>query len=176
MNHVRRLAVLLLLALPALGEAHAAPSPSILPGGLADATGHTGFFASAGGGIEALDLASGKILWQTHEAQRPLLVVDNHLLAQACVKRNRLRIIRLDLTRKGECDLVSDPVVFPAWVVTGEAHGRSFVARWHVEKHQLVLDWEASAWYVGKGRPTAEQEMAARKHASGVALIDLRTG
>ncbi|HWG46765.1 MAG TPA: hypothetical protein VN688_28640 [Gemmataceae bacterium] len=186
MHHVRRLGPLLLLGLLGSGAARTAPtvlsvpqagpSSTVLPGGIADATGRTGFFASAGGGIEALDLATGKVLWHTHEAQRPLLVVKDHLLAQAGVKRNRLRILRLDLTHKGECDLESDPVVFPAWVVTGEALGRSFSTHWHVEKHQLVLEWEASAWYVGKARPTVEQEMAARKHTSGVALVDLRTG
>jgi hypothetical protein len=105
-----------------------------------------------------------------------LLVVGDHLLVQAGLKRNRLRILRLDLTHNGECDLESDPVVFPAWVVTGEAPGHSFSARWYVEKHQLVMDWEAGAWYAGKIKPTPEQESAARKHASGVALIDLRTG
>jgi hypothetical protein len=186
MNPIRRLGSLLLLgflgssaagaAPPALSAPQVASSPTVLPGGIADATGRTGFFASASGGIEALDLATGKVRWQTHEAQRPLLVIGDHLLAQAGVKRNRLRILRLDLTRHGECDLESDPVVFPAWVVTGEAHGHSFSAHWHVEKHQLVLEWEASAWYVGRGRPTAEQEMAARKHARGIASINLRTG
>jgi hypothetical protein len=61
-------------------------------------------------------------------------------------------------------------------VVTGEAHGHSFTASWHLAKHHLVLDWEASAWYAGGSRPTPEEESAARKHASGSAHIDLRTG
>jgi hypothetical protein len=147
-----------------------------LPSGIADLAGRTGFFASATGGIECLDLASGKVLWQTHEAQRPLLRDGDHLLAQAGTKRNRLRILRLDVKRNGECDFESDPLVFPAWVVTGEAHGHSFVANWHLAKHQLVLDWEASAWYGGKTKPTPEEELAARKQASGIAHIDLRTG
>jgi hypothetical protein len=151
-------------------------APVLLPAGIADPTGRTGFFAGAEGCVEAIDLATGKVLWRTHEAQLPLLVDGDHLLAQAGVKRNRLRILRLDLSRHGECDLESDPVVFPGWVVTGEAHGRSFVARWHLAKHQLVLNWEAAAWYVGQGRPTPEQEAAARKHADGTVLIDLRTG
>lgn len=181
MGHARRLGSLLLLSLLGSPLAPAAPpSPpaasTLLPEGIADAAGRTGFFTSAAGGIEAIDLANGKVLWQTHEAQRPLLLDGNHLLAQAGVKRNRLRILRFDLTRQGECDLESDPVVLPAWVVTGEASGRSFAAHWRLEKHHLVLDWEASAWYVGKGRPTPEETTAARKHAAGIARIDLRSG
>jgi hypothetical protein len=181
MRHARPLGSLLLLSLLASQTALAAPSSPpaasfVLPEGIADAAGCTGFFASATGGIEAIDLANGNVLWQTHEAQRPLLLDGDHLLAQAGTKRNRLRILRLDVKRNGECDFESDPVVFPAWVVTGEAHGRSFSARWQVQKHHLVLDWEASAWYAGKARLTPEETAAARKHASGIARIDLRTG
>ena len=179
----RRLGAVLLLCLPGFGAAPVtapsshppANSPLLLPAGIADPAGRVGYFASASGGIEAIDLSSGKVLWQTHEAQRPLLLDGEYLLAQAGVKRNRLRILRLDRTT-GECDLESDPVVFPAWVVTGEAHGRSFSTHWHLGKHQLILDWEASAWYVGKPRPTPQEEADARKHASGVVVIDLRTG
>ena len=156
-----------------LSAACAASIP--LPQGLAEPTGHTGFCASADGGIEAIDLASGKVLWRTHEAQRPLLLDGDHLLAQAGTKRNRLRILRLNLNCNGECDFESDPVVFPAWVVTGEAHGSSFTAYWQVQKHHLVLDWEASAWYAGKTRPTPEEAQAARKHAAGIARIDRAT-
>jgi hypothetical protein len=148
----------------------------LLPQGLADAEGHIGYFASAADGIEAIDLASGKVLWHTHEAQRPLLLDGDHLLAQAGTKRNRLRILRLDVKRNGECDFESDALVFPGWVVTGEAHGHSFAAQWHKEKHHLALDWEASAWYAGTIRPTPEERLAARKHARGSARIDLRTG
>lgn len=154
----------------------ASAAPIVLPAGLAEPTGRTGFFASATEGIEAIDLARGKVLWQTHEAQRPLLLDgDGRLLTQAGTKRNRLRILRFD-PKRGECDFESDPVVFPAWVVTGAAHGRSFAAHWRLQKHHLVLDWEANAWYVGKTRPTEEQAKAARKHAAGIARIDLRTG
>lgn len=187
MIHARRFGSLLLLSLlcsrPALAASPpvAIPEPTAdapvrLPVGIADAAGQTGFFASASDGIEAIDLASGKVLWETHEAQRPLLLDDDCLLAQAGTKRNRLRILRFDPKRHGACDFESDPVVFPAWVVSGEAPGRSFTAHWQVQKHHLVLNWEASAWYAGKTRPTPEQTRAARKHASGIARIDLRTG
>ncbi|HEY7315510.1 MAG TPA: hypothetical protein VH643_39640 [Gemmataceae bacterium] len=150
-------------------------SPIPLPVGIADPAGQIGYFAGADAGIEAIDLATGKVLWHTHEAQRPLLLDGGHLLAQAGVKRNRLRILRLDRA-SGECDLESDAVVFPAWVVTGEAHGRSFASHWRLGDRQLLLDWEAGAWYAGKSKPTPQEEEAARKHAAGVVAIDLRTG
>lgn len=160
-----------------LASSEAKQKPSIrMPEGIADSEGRVGYFASSSDGIEAVDLANGKVLWHTHEAQRPLFLDGDHLLAQAGTKRNRLRILRLDVKRNGECSFESDPLVFPPWIVTGEAHGHSFVTHWHKEKHHLVLDWQASAWYAGKSRPTSEETQSARKHASGIARIDLRTG
>jgi hypothetical protein len=179
MKAFRRLGLLLLLSIPGLGAAKpqpAAHAPPRLPAGLADPDGRTGFFPSADESIEAVDLSNGKVLWQTHEAQRPLLIEGDHLLAQAGVKRNRLRILRLDCKRNGECDFESDPVVFPAWVVTGPAPGHSFTSNWRLQGHQLRLDWEANTWHVGPAHPSSKEALAARKSAAGVAVIDLRTG
>lgn len=146
-----------------------------LPAGLADPSGKIGYFASADGGIESIDLATGKVRWHTHEAQRPLQLDGDHLLAQAGVKRNRLRILRLDCA-SGECNLESDTIVFPSWVVTGPAHGHSFAARWHRSDRQLILDWEAEAWDVGPRKLSAQEAEAAHKRAAGIVAIDLRSG
>jgi hypothetical protein len=183
MYHTGRIGLLLLgLSLPrvAVAAPWSLPTPPtetiVVPGGIADPTGHTGFFANATGGIDAVDLARGRLLWQTHEAQVPLLVVGHHLYAQAGLKRNRMRILRFDLTREGECDLESDPIVFPNWVVTGEAPAHSFHTKCRVDKEHLVLDWEARAWYSGTTRPTPAQDAAARKRAAGIILVELDSG
>src|SRR5215472_16888714 len=107
MGQARRFGSLLLWSLVAPGvgltASEPASSPNVpsnppipLPAGIADPAGQIGYFAGADGCIEAINLATGKVLWHTHEAQRPLLVDGGHLLAQAGVKRNRLRILRLD--------------------------------------------------------------------------------
>ena len=100
----------------------------LLPCGVADAAGRTGFLANAAGGIDAVDLVAGELLWSTDEAQRPLLVVGDRLYAQAGLKRNRIRILAFDINKTGECVLESDAVVLPPWVVVGEAPGHSFTA------------------------------------------------
>jgi hypothetical protein len=158
----------------ALSLLQAKASP--MPCGLADPAGRTGFFASAIGGIEAVDLKTGELLWESSEAQRPLLVTGTRLIAQAGFKRNRLRILVFDLTQNGECVLESDPVVLPAWVVVADAPGRSFDARWRVERNQAVLSWEAAAWYAGIEKISPDEQAAARKHAAGTARIDLDSG
>jgi hypothetical protein len=147
-----------------------------LPGGVADPGGRTGFVSSLKGGIEAIDLVTGDVLWESIEAQLPLLAANDRLYAQAGVKRNRLRVLVFDLIKKGECVLETDPVVFPDWVVTADTTGRSFKADWHLEGDTLVLAWEARAWYCGKDRPTPTLEAEARRHASGLVRFDLLTG
>jgi hypothetical protein len=166
----------LLLSLAAAAPARAADlSAPTFPVGLLDHTGRTAYLASPQGGIDAVDLMTGDVIWQTSEAQVPLLAAGDRLYAQAGVKRNRLRVLAFDLSRRGECVLETDSVVLPAWVVAGYAPGRSFEARWRLERTELVLAWEARAWFTG-GRPTPEQEKAARKQAAGTARIDLATG
>ncbi len=161
-------------------QAHPGNGPSLgqvpLPGGLADAAGRTGYLSSATQGIEAVDLLTGDVLWSSQEAEIPLLIANDHLYAQAGTKRNRLRVLAYDLTRKGEVVLESDPVVFPDWVVTADVPGRSFKSTWHLERDYLVLCWQARAWYQGKTKPTPAMDAAARKQVDGMVRIHLRTG
>jgi hypothetical protein len=160
-------------------RASAAPGNAIsaipFPGGILDVSIRTAFVLGEDGALEAIDLQTGDVLWKTHEAQVPILVVGNRLLAQAGVKRNRLRVLTLDLDHKGEVVQESNPVTFPRWVVTGDAAGHTFEARWRLEHTQLILNWQASAWADGQQLPT-HREPTTRKVASGTALIDLETG
>src|SRR5262245_13109680 len=111
MFSVRPLVSLVLLALPFPGPARAASDGDdstrmiALPGGIANAAGRTAYLANANGGIDAVDLPTGALLWQTYEAQRPLLLVDDRLVAQAGVKRNRLRILVFDVRQPDRCVL-----------------------------------------------------------------------
>ncbi len=170
------LATLLLVSGVLSSPILAGPVNTPLPCGLADATGRTGYVASASGGIEAIDLMTGHVLWTSNEAQVPLLVADQRLYAQAGTKRNRLRIFVYDLNQRGEVLLESDPVVLPGWVITGEAPGHSFKAGWDLEQGVLVLNWQARAWYRGKEKPTPQLEAAARRQGEGKVRIDLTSG
>ena len=167
------------LEVAALTHLRAQPEPAAgcvpLPAGLTDAARLTGFFSSAAGGIDAVDLTTGELRWRNSEAERPLLIDGGRLYAQAGTRRNRLRVLALDLARKGECVFESDPVVFPGWVVTGEAPGRSFAARWRLENGRLELTWEAEAWSDGGGHSPG-LAFPLRKHADGRVRIDLDSG
>jgi hypothetical protein len=66
------LAVLLLAARPLrAADDDKSTTPVLLPGGgIADPDGKVGYFPSVAGGIEAVDLATGKVLWDSREANR----------------------------------------------------------------------------------------------------------
>src|SRR5947209_2446878 len=135
--------LLLALVLPHAGRAEDAGPATPLPAGLADPVGRTGILANATGGLDVIDLTTGGLLWETKEAQRPLLVLGPRLYAQGNVGKNSIRLLAFDLAERGPCVLASEPVVLPQWAQVGESPGRSFVANWHRERNELVLDWQA---------------------------------
>jgi hypothetical protein len=168
-----------------VGSARTAPAPKetarpsvVLPWGVVDAAGKTAYIVNAAGAIEAIELESGKALWDTKEATKPLAVLDKKLVAQAPEKgkANVVRIVVFDTTEKGKKVLESDPVAFPDWVSIGMTHGRSFSSSGRIDKGDLLLSWQARAFYAGGARPTPEIEERARKNAEGVARVNLETG
>jgi hypothetical protein len=151
--------------LAALAPAAAAAPPAVpLPCGVADVAGRTGFLANPDGGVDAVDLATGDLLWDTKDARRPLLAADDRLFAWAPAKANSLRVVVLDLTHKGKRLLESDPVVLPDGVNLEEATCRSFVTRARLEKDRLTLEWETRA------------DGSKSRTAGGQATIDVETG
>lgn len=165
----------LLLSLIASSAALAQDVTTVpLPCGIADAGGRTGILVNTSGGLDVIDLTTGDLLWETKEAQQPILVLGQKLYAQARVTNNSLRVLAFDLAERGPCVYQSDPVVFPAWVSSVEAPGRSFTARWQRERNLLYLRWEAAAWNTAgpnlfrlTGKPTSKTNKGRFDFASG---------
>jgi hypothetical protein len=82
----------------------------LLPRGMvADPRGDTGFVPNAGA-IDAIDLRTGKVLWTTKAASRPLLVGGDQLVALAKVEGRKytVRVVVLDASPKGKGKRVRD--------------------------------------------------------------------
>src|SRR5262249_38761729 len=184
MSRILALCCASLLLVPAVQAApapdgEASPTTSVpIPLGVADLAGKTGFVANDKGGIDVINLENGELLWDTKDANKPLAVVGKKLIAQAPVmgKANQVRVLAVDVTEKGKKVLESDPRAFRDWVSVGLTHGRSFQSSGRVHKGDLLLKWEAHAFYAGGARPTEEIIRAAKKDATGVARIDLEKG
>ena len=151
-------------------------SPHYLPGGgAADPADKVGFFPNPTGGIDALDLATGKLLWSAIDANRPLVATADRLFAQAGTS-NQVRILVFDTTKEGKLAVESQAIKLADWASVQTAYGRSFRSSAKVEGNALYLSWEARAFYAGGARPTPQIEKAARKEASGAARVDLDSG
>ena len=101
----RCFAVVLIVVLSPLvflsGQEKKKATPAVLlPGpGVADPAGKVGFFPSTTGGIDALDLANGKLLWTSKDANRPLLAAGN-----SSVRAEESRQGKSDTRRGARCD------------------------------------------------------------------------
>ena len=62
----------------------------VLPCGVADPGGRTGFVSNAHGGIDGLDLATGELRWEVDGAKRPALADDDRVFAWTPVNANKL--------------------------------------------------------------------------------------
>ncbi len=155
-----------------------------IPGGLAESTGKIAYLASANDGIEAVDLESGQAIWESKEAQRPLALAGDQLIAQAPrgqAKINTINIVIIDAP-SGKVVSHANPIVLPDWIAVDGGIGLSFSSTAGIEGNELVLSWHAERQFAkgvtlaGGQPPTQEAIAAARKIESGQARVDLGTG
>jgi hypothetical protein len=158
----------------------AAPAPdakeaTLLPGnGVATPSGNGLILPSVDrAGLKCLDPDSGKTLWESKLANKVLLATDERVFAQGPVKgkANQVKIVILN-AKTGEEVKSSEPIVFPDWVVTETAGGKTFTSMATLEDGKLVYKWQAGSFYWGGARPTPEIEEAARKNAEGTFNIN----
>jgi hypothetical protein len=166
----------LLTATAAAEEAR--PAVQFIPSGVADADGKKGFVANASGGVDALDLESGKPLWTYKDGGKPLAVVGNRVLVQARDKDkgNVLRVVFLDVA-EGTKVKESDPIELPSWAVIeeGRGAGHSFHSSARLDG-DLLVSWQATQFYWGGVPPSPEVLKATNKNAAGVARVNVESG
>jgi hypothetical protein len=135
-----RLALLFITARPAALPAEEISAP-LLPCGIADPAGRTGFLLGASGKIDAVDLVTGEVLWSA-DARRPLFAAGERLYAlTADGQRPRLRAF--DLANRGERVFESQPLTLPEWASILDGPDRFFAVRCRLEKADVVLSWDA---------------------------------
>jgi hypothetical protein len=131
------------------------------------------YLMSPQGGIDAIALASGTLLWSSKEAGKPLAVFDDRLAAQADAVggSNSLPIVLID-TKSGRV-LSNVAIPMPAGVMPPSIDDRmgtssSVVAR--VEHDGLLVRWTVSS----RGVSPIQRPVNVRNE-SGAALINLQS-
>jgi outer membrane protein assembly factor BamB len=174
MTRLFALAAVAALGAPALADG---PPIAVVSGGIVSADQKTVFLPSKEGGIEAVELATGKLLWSTKGAGRLAGASDKAVVAWAAdaKKLNAFRVTALDAAT-GKVIGTSDPIPMPEWARVQSGDGFHFRAAAKVEDGAAVVAWEAGAYYAGGARPTPEIEAAARRSEGGLANVDFATG
>ena len=133
---------------------------------------------SVRGGTDALDLETGRPVWSTESAARPLVLVGERLVAQAESLSNPdiLQILILN-ARTGEV-LRQAEVRLPEGVSTlvNDRMDSSFRVAPHVSGGDVVLTWVFTKRYVGGVRPAPGPEDSQSQEQHGAVRIDLETG
>jgi len=165
---------LALLALTVPGMSAAA---SLHDGVVIDA--EAAYVMSPKGGIDAIDLATGKVMWKSAEAAKPLLVKDGTLVAQARPgKAGELVVVALDKragAARGRVD-VAIPEDIRANVFDGPS--RKFRAQALETADGVVVSWSADEGPARGALPRAMPSEAdvAISGLSGAVRVDLAAG
>jgi hypothetical protein len=156
-----------------------APAPGVPVGGVGVVSGDQKavFLPAKDGGVEAVDLASGRVLWTNKDATKLAGASDKLVLTWVGdeKKPNAFRVVAMN-AETGQTAGKSDPIALPDWAATAKTWGRTFRTAARVDGEAVVVVWQAGAFYSGGARPTPEIEAAARKNESGLIKFDLKSG
>lgn len=117
---------------------------TLIPGGVADTAGKTGFVGAEQGGLDAVNLQTGQTLWHADGKYTPLLAANGRVyVLEPNGPANVLQIVKLDAAH-GRRTVQTQTFALPAWVSTAEGvPGLIFRAQARLENGALVLQWGA---------------------------------
>lgn len=148
------------------------------PGVIVDPDRPAVYLMNPRGGIDAVDLSSGTLIWTTAQAAKPLLLYDDLLVAQAEVsgRSGVLRIVWLNTKDMDRAALKAD-VELPDGVSASidDGLGTSFRASADMHAGTLIVSWRSSMQYISGAAPPPDVT-ALDRQAAGVVRIEPKTG
>ena len=135
----------------------------------------------SGGGIDAVDLASGALRWRSDKGAKPLAVAGDRLIAQAESRGAQgLHLVALDARSGASRDSVRIPLPAGIAATVADTPAGSFRVRAEATGSELSVHWEATGvGEVAQGILPAENEGqapsldGAPSVSAGTAIIDL---
>jgi len=151
-----------------------------IPGGIADARGTVAYVANAKEGVDALDMVSGDLLWDTKQAVHPLALDGARLIAQAPRNQKKPSTMNIVVLDSATGKVIADPrpINFPDWIAVDGGIGLKFDCVASVEDNDLIISWVAERQFAGivEEKAKAAAAATARKVESGIARMNLETG
>ncbi len=157
--------------MPAAREAAAKPFV-MRPGVVVDPTRGAVYMMNPQGGIDAVDIASGKLLWTTKAAAKPLTMFRDQLIAQAETSRgsHSLPIAILDPAQGRRLAEISIPISDPLSPAIDNGRGFSSTVTAQPDGSVVLVRWE-----VASQRITGISHPVVVTRYSGAATIDPAT-
>ena len=168
----------LFFAMPIGGRAATATAVQksyCFPNGISDAEGERGYIRNSAGGIDSIDLKTGKLLWATPDASVPLIVSGAHLLAFKYISENVIQIVKID-SKTGEAATTSEPINFPEGIKVSSTRDETFALDAKVIDTILELTWRGRTFYEGGAPPPKRILDKSQQQFSGMFQVDLATG
>ncbi|MCU1278990.1 MAG: hypothetical protein JWM53_2536 [bacterium] len=181
MRAATRLAVVF-AAMATPTTATATPRPmTLIPGGVADEAGRIAYLQGPSGGIDAVDLSTGKTRWSDAAPQRPLAIDGERLLVEI-VSADGVRLAVREARAHGKTIGTPSTVTLPPWVSGGARAGVGYSSAVAATASQRVVlyRWNAKRrWPEGmhppRSRPGTEGETET-KETSGELSVEIATG
>lgn len=148
------------------------------PGVIVDSHRSTMYLMNIQGGVDAIDLDSGRLLWQSDRAAKPLLCHEDLVVAQTEPPNGQqfLRIALLN-TREitAEARFVDIPLPADVWATIEDQMESSFSAAARIHERAVVLSWRYTYRRV-TGPPPGPDDQTSDRETTGSVRIDIHTG
>jgi hypothetical protein len=116
---------------------------AVIPGGVVDEAGRVAYLQGAGGGLDAVDVASGRLVWSDAAPQRPLAVARGRLLVETRAP-DAIRLSVRQVRDRARMLATLEPLPLPTWALTAGGSVDSVAEslpggrvryRWWAERH-----------------------------------------
>lgn len=170
-------------AAASLLSATAAAEPGTMvpvPGGVVDESRHVAYLQNVRGGLDAVDLSTGRVRWSDADPQRPLAGANGRILVERVTNDGVWLCVREAQQLPGRACVTSARLPLPSWQVGGPSRGGSFAAtvEW-AGSDVLRYRWSAGRhWSQGMHPPRnrqADDDDAAAQTALGAMLVNLES-
>lgn len=174
-------ASLLLVALAGLSNAVAATetdSIELRPGVIVDAARQLAYIGQPTGGLAAIDLATGRVQWESRDASWPLFLDGDLLVARAeAGAGGELRISGLDTSRRGQRRFASE-LSLPEGTTAeiDERLGQIFSVRAQAGPNGIDLTWSETRKPVKGMRTSKDDALLGQRQLAGTFRIDPVSG
>ncbi len=148
----------------------------LLPGVVADRASGRVYSMKPGGGLEAIDVRSGRVLFESPQADKPVALSGRMLVAQRESRTTPgvLEIAFIDTGLPSRTSTIEMALPEDQMALVDDTLGRTFAVTGEVRGGDLLVGWTATRHWASPLPPEEGQKLHDEKR--GAALLDMNAG